>query len=58
MKIPTKMLTVTVTIGILGLAGVGSLAYANQGKSVTAVSQNHQMATVSDGDGEANDDGK
>jgi hypothetical protein len=58
MKIPTKMLTATVTIGILGLAGLGSLAYANQWPSVVTLSQNHQMATVSDGDGEANDDGK
>ena len=56
MKIPTKMLAVTVTIGILGLARFGSLVYANQGQSVAALPQNQKIAEVSDGDGEANDD--
>ena len=56
MKISPRMLAVSAAIGIIGLAEIGSLAYANQGKSVTAPSQIIKLAEVSDGDGETNDD--
>jgi hypothetical protein len=56
MKISTQMIAATAAVGILGLAGFGGLAYANQGQSVVAMSQNQRIAEVSDGDGEANDD--
>jgi hypothetical protein len=56
MKISPKMLAVSVAIGIVSLAGLGSLSYANQGRSVAAPFQSVKLAEVSDGDGETNDD--
>ena len=56
MKISPEMLAASAAIGIIGLAGISSLAYANQVKSVTAPSQIMKLAEVSDGDGETNDD--
>jgi hypothetical protein len=56
MKIPPKILAASAAIGIIALAGIGSLAYANQGKSVPASAQIIKLAEVSDGDGEADDD--
>ncbi len=54
MKISPKSLAIA-AIGILGLAGFSSLAYANQGQSNT-VAAPQIIAEASDGDGEANDD--
>jgi uncharacterized membrane protein YkoI len=56
MKISPKMLAVSAAIGIVSLAGLGSLAYANQGRSVAAPLQSVKLAEVSDGDGETIDD--
>jgi hypothetical protein len=56
MKIPPKILAASAAIGIIALAGIGRLAYANQGKSVPASAQIIKLAEVSDGDGEADDD--
>lgn len=56
MKISPKMLAVSAAIGIVSLAGLGSLAYANQGRSAVALLQSVKLAEVSDGDGETNDD--
>jgi uncharacterized membrane protein YkoI len=56
MKISPRILAASAAIGIVSLAGLGSLAYANQGRSVAASFQNVKLAEVSDGDGETNDD--
>jgi hypothetical protein len=56
MKISSKTLAAFAVIGIVSLAGLGSLAYANQGRSVVAPFQSVKLAEVSDGDGETNDD--
>jgi hypothetical protein len=56
MKISSKILAAFAAIGIIALAGIGSLAYANPGKSVPASAQIIKLAEVSDGDGEADDD--
>jgi hypothetical protein len=56
MKISPKILAVSAAIGIIGLARIGSLAYASQGRSVAAPAQIMKLAEVSDGDSETNDD--
>ncbi len=54
MNISPKYLAIA-AVGIFGLAGFGSLAYANQGQLKTIVASD-KIAEVSDGDGETNDD--
>ena len=44
-------------VGIFGLAGFSSLAYANQGQ-LNMIVTSYKTAEVSDGDGETNDDAK
>ncbi len=57
MKISPKMLVVSTAIGIVSLAGISSLAYANQEKIVAAIpAKIMNLAEVSDGDGETDDD--
>ncbi|PSB53566.1 PepSY domain-containing protein [Chamaesiphon polymorphus] len=54
MNISPKYLAIA-AVGILGLAGFSSLAYANQGQLNTIVTS-YKTAEASDGDGETNDD--
>lgn len=54
MNISPKYLAIA-AVGIIGLGGFGSLAYANQGQLNTMVDP-QKIAEASDGDGETNDD--
>lgn len=60
MKTSTKIILATAFVGTLGLAGLARVVSAKQPQSPVAIVRQHhsttQVAEVSDGDGETNDD--
>jgi len=60
MKTSTKIILAAVFVGTLGLAGLSRVVTAKQPQSFVAIARQHhsaaQVAEVSDGDGETNDD--
>jgi uncharacterized membrane protein YkoI len=62
MKTSTKIILAFSFVGTLGLAGLSRVVFAKQPQSFVAITRQHhsatQIAEVSDGDGETNDDGQ
>jgi uncharacterized membrane protein YkoI len=60
MKTSTKIILAVAFVGTLGLAGLSRVVTAKQPQSFVAIARQHhsanQIAEVSDGDGETNDD--